>query len=245
MGKLVDMTGYKSGRLTVLRQDGSKNGQSMWLCQCSCGNTCTYAGGSLRKGKVKSCGCYYKEVRKDIAHISIAKTKHGDSFSRLYYVWNDIKSRCNNPKDISYKNYGALGISVCDEWAHDYLKFKNWAMANGYDPTAERGQCTIDRVDVHGNYEPSNCRWISAKEQASNKRNTCYITYGGKTLSARAWADITGIPRGTIYSRYKRGWAPKEILSRCKYDPAHNIISEYEYYCGKPHGVLYYSCCCA
>lgn len=89
---------------------------------------------------------------------------------RLYNVWNSMKSRCYNPNVASYKNYGGRGIEVCDEWAHNFPTFQKWAIENGYDPDAPYGECTIDRIDVNGNYEPSNCRWVSMDVQRYNKR---------------------------------------------------------------------------
>lgn len=215
MAKKINMIGYQTGKLIVIGEAPSKYGQSMWLCQCECGNTCEHTGGSLRRNKVKSCGCVYrdKEERRKIAHRSIAKTKHGDCESRLYFVWLDIRRRCDSEYDISYPNYGGRGIKVCDEWNNDYLSFKEWAIANGYDENAKRGECTIDRIDVNGDYTPENCRWITMKEQCKNKRNTVRIIHNGEDKTISEWSEITGISRSVIYARYRYGWSSDEIFS--------------------------------
>lgn len=163
MAKMVDITGEKFGRLTALKPifDGRRYN---WLCRCDCGNTCVKNGVSLRNGSTKSCGCIHSE------QLSKRSKKHGYSGERLYRVWKGIKGRCNFPSHKSYKDYGGRGIKVCEEWKNDYISFRNWSIANGYDENAEFGKCTIDRIDVNGNYEPSNCRWVDLKTQAKNKR---------------------------------------------------------------------------
>lgn len=229
MSKLIDMTGYKTGHITVIKRVGSKNGQSTWLCLCDCGKEFIQYGGALRKGGVKSCGHLWKDKteRQKIAHSSIAKTKHGDSFSRLYFVWLDIRRRCDSPNDVSYKNYGGRGIKVCDEWNSDYSTFKKWAVENGYNPEAKRGECTIDRIDPNGDYCPSNCRWATMREQSKNRRNSYTITYNGETHTSSEWSEITGIPRNTIYSRYKRGLPVEIVLSKNKFNQHGKIIGTY------------------
>lgn len=219
MPKAIDMRGLKTGKITVIERVGSKGGQALWLCECECGNKFLQYGGPIRKGKIKSCGCLYRDKndRARIARMTIAKEKHGDSFNRLYFIWNDIKGRCNNPNNADYGNYGGRGIKVCDEWMHDYLAFKQWATDAGYDWNAKRGECTIDRIDVNGDYSPDNCRWANMKAQSRNKRNTCRITYNGETHTTGEWSEITGISRDTIYSRYRCGMEPHRILYPGRY----------------------------
>lgn len=219
MGRCIDITGLHVNHITVLERAGSKGGQTLWKCQCSCGKIFLQTGGNLRSGRVKSCGHVRddKAERQRIAHRTIAKKKHGDSFSRLYFVWLDIRRRCDSPNNISYHHYGGRGIKVCPEWDKDYNAFKEWAMENGYNPNAARGQCTIDRIDPDGDYCPENCRWSSMTEQSNNRRNSYRITYNGETHTAHEWQDITGIPMGTIYHRYKAGWPVEKIFSTIKY----------------------------
>lgn len=122
--------------------------------------------------------------------------KHGMRQSRLYRTWSHMKERCQNKNCKSYKNYGGRGISICDEWKNDFINFYNWAMANGY-----QDDLTIDRIDVNGNYEPDNCRWITMEEQAKNKRNK--ILYNGYNMENLQ--NITGLKYGTLYRRIKTG----------------------------------------
>ena len=154
------------GRLKVIRENGrTKDRHILWECQCKCGNKVNVSSSELVTGHTKSCGCLQKDI------ISSMRYKHGDRDSRLYSVWKTMKKRCENKNCKSYKWYGAKGVSVCEEW-QDYTKFKKWAIENGYNENAPKGECTIDRIDPFGNYEPSNCRWVSMAEQAKNKRNT-------------------------------------------------------------------------
>lgn len=133
---------------------------------------------------------------------------HGLRYTRLYNIWSNMKSRCNNPKHTYYKNYGGRGITICQEWQNDFQSFYNWAMANGY-----REKLTIDRIDTNGNYEPSNCQWASRKAQQNNRRYNHIITYNGESHSISEWSRITGINKGALYSRIYRGWSLEKTFS--------------------------------
>ena len=135
------------------------------------------------------------------------KRTHGDTTSRLYSIWAGMKSRCFNPNIHSYKHYGGRGITVCDEWKNSYIDFKKWALENGYDESL-----TLDRIDVNGNYEPSNCRWATQKQQARNTRFNNIIELNGESHCISEWAEILGIGNGLILHRVKRGLPPEEIL---------------------------------
>lgn len=201
MAKL-DLTGQRFGRLIAIEESGRSKGRSViWLCKCDCGNTHTVIAPMLKNGSIRSCGCLKRDM------VAEKNYKHGHAGDRLYRIWAGIKRRCYVEKDASYKDYGGRGICLCEEW-HDYEKFHEWAMNNGYDPDAPRGTCTIDRINPNGHYEPSNCRWASTTVQQRNKRNNHYLTYKGQTHPVTEWADILGIDKGTLESRVNRyGWS--------------------------------------
>lgn len=155
MTKLIDLTGQKFGRLTVIERHDAKR----WKCICDCGNTTYSDGYQLRKGIAKSCGCYHKET------CGVPHRKHGFAGSRLYRIYYKMKERCYKPSNDNYKYYGARGITICDEWLNDFKTFADWSVSHGY-----QDNLTIDRINPNGNYEPSNCRWITIQEQQRNRR---------------------------------------------------------------------------
>lgn len=169
MYRYNELTGKRIGRLTVERAVGrAKDRHILWLCKCDCGNEVTVASNSLKGEHTLSCGCLQREAT-SMSHIKHGGVLDHSNIDRLYMVWAEIGQRCNNPKNKSFKYYGAKGVTRCKEW-DDYGAFREWAHSNGYDPYAKFGDCTIDRVDPQGNYEPSNCRWVTIAEQNRNKR---------------------------------------------------------------------------
>ena len=192
-----DITGQKFHRLQVIGFAGiGKENRAMWECQCECGNIVIVAGKNLRNGSTKSCGCYNIDAIK--ARNTIVHGTHLETHTKLFHVWSGMLSRCNNPNFISYKHYGGKGIRVCKEWEKDFAKFKEWAIANGY-----QEDLTIDRIDYNGNYEPSNCRWCTLKEQARNRSSNKLITYNGETHCLADWADILGMNYNLLLSRIR------------------------------------------
>lgn len=185
-----DIIGKKFGRLTALRFSHTKNYKQYWIFKCDCGNEHITQLSHVKRGKIKSCGCYLKEHRRQFV-----KT-HGLSKTRIYKTWKSMKHRVLNKKDKRYHDYGGRGILICDEWKNNFLSFYNWAMKNGY-----KDNLTIDRIDVNGNYEPSNCRWATPLIQANNQRRNHYITYNGKTQSMSDWARELGISYTVLRAR--------------------------------------------
>ncbi len=206
MGKLIDLTGRKFGMLTVIERRGSNSQKSaLWLCECECGNKKVIDGHELRRGRV-SCGCYHDKLASQRAVER--NFKHGHRKERIYRIWTGIKTRCNNPNDVTYKRYGGRGIKVCDEWLNNFQAFYDWAMANGYSD-----DLTIDRINTNGNYEPSNCRWSTQKEQQNNKRNNRLITYNGQTKTIMQWSQEIGIKHATLLRRIDKGWSVERALN--------------------------------
>lgn len=195
--KAIDLTGERFGKLTVIEYAGSKNKHTMWKCKCDCENETIISGDSLKRGKSKSCGCLQRK----------AVTKHKMYDTRIYHIWRHMKERCYNKNYKRYSDYGGRGITICDEWKNDFAAFYNWAITNGY-----ADDLTIDRIDVNGNYESSNCRWVDMKTQQNNRRNNHLVTVNGVTYTIAEWSKITGLNHNTIYGRLKRGWTEYDAI---------------------------------
>lgn len=211
MGKRYDLTGKRFGRLLVIRKSDKVMPRNVvWLCKCDCGNLTEVTSGSLVKGNTRSCGCLRKETS------SNKPNDHHLSKSRLYIIWRNMKNRCYKVSDAKYESYGGRGIRVCNEWlgTQGFLNFRKWALGNGYDENSERLQCTIDRIDVNGNYEPSNCRWVSNAIQSWNKRNSRYYTIDGQKKCLAEWCKIYNVNYSMVYRRLDKGMDIIEALSK-------------------------------
>ena len=186
MGKPLDLTGERFGRLVVLNREGSNKWNKVtWLCHCDCGRYKVIVGTSLQSGNTKSCGCLHDEQIRELF------TTHGERHSREYSAWCSMKGRCKNPNNKDYKHYGARGIKICNEWFNDFSVFLR-----------NMGRCpeglTLERIDNNGNYEPGNCKWATPREQALNRRDNILLTYSGKTQSAIEWAEDLGVKYSTF-----------------------------------------------
>ena len=187
----IDMTGKRFGRYTVLRYVGNdKHSCALWECKCDCGSIKTVLGSSLRKGVIVSCGCYHKE---DLIN---RLTTHGMTHTRIREIWNCMKQRCYNPNHKHYKYYGGKGITICDEWLHDFITFYNWSMTNGYNDSL-----SIDRIDPNKGYDPSNCRWVSHKVQMNNQISNKHYEINGVSHTLAEWCEIYKAPQKRIRHR--------------------------------------------
>lgn len=207
MSKRIDLTGQRFGRLIVIKNEAIDESRKC-LCLCDCGNEKVINRYSLLNGDTRSCGCLHREIFKKIT------TKHGQSNTKIYNIYNKMINRCNNPKDKKYSIYGGRGITVCDEWLNSFEAFFEWAIKNGFKENTTQKECSLDRIDVNGNYEPDNCRWATAKQQANNKRNNHFLTYQGETHTICEWGDITGLSPRLIESRIvKHNWSAEKALT--------------------------------
>ena len=195
----LNLENQRFGRLVVKQHVGqSKSGNYLWLCDCDCGNECIVYSHSLISNSTKSCGCLRKDQLKT----------HGQAYTRLYIIHKNIKQRCYNINHPAYSYYGEKGIQLCEEW-HDFMTFKEWAESNGY-----AKELTIDRIDGNKGYNPSNCRWISSPEQASNIKSNILITYKGETKILARWAEDTGIKAATLAYRIRSdNWSVEQALT--------------------------------
>lgn len=232
MGKFVSLVGERFERLEVIEiVDRNKYG-IIYKCKCDCGEEVEVVASRLRAGKMKSCGCYRRDrmivdnpasknakyptgnkgkvdkKRSGGTETRIQQGARGESYTRLYGIFSGMKKRCYNTNSQFYKNYGGRGIEICDEWLSDYQNFKKWAWENGYSD-----ELSIERVNVNGNYEPSNCTWIDMRLQAKNRTNVAAIEYNGKTYTIRDLAKEVGIKEHTLAARLRAGWSVEEAVS--------------------------------
>ena len=198
------LTGEKFGKWSVIERAPNKGRAVMWRCRCDCGTEKIVHGTSLKSGTSTMC--------RSCADRSHKPRSHGLTKHPLYRTWQRIKSSTTNPNHQDYEWYGGKGVSVCEEWFHDFTKFYEWSITHGYQPGL-----TIDRIEVDGNYEPSNCRWIPFKEQTLNRTDSVYLTHNGITRTVKEWSQITGIKPSTLYARFHKGWPHDKILSTQSY----------------------------
>lgn len=204
MNRLIDLTGQRFGRLTVVsRAENDARGQARWYCNCECGaENIIVRGRHLISGHTQSCGCLHNEG------FSAITSKHLKSNEKLYGIWADMKRRTKTETRKDFKYYGGRGIKVCNEWDNDFEAFYKWACDNGYADGLD-----IDRKDNDKDYTPQNCRWVTHKKNCSNKSDNRHIMVDGVTKTLSEWADCSNINQNTLLQRLKRGWSIEKALT--------------------------------
>lgn len=193
MSVFQDLAYMQFGRLMALDYLGS----GQWRCVCECGKYTVVQGRHLRSRHTKTCGQCYRPIR-----------THGLSKTVEYKTWIAMISRCTNPKTAEYHNYGGRGITVCEQWIHDFPAFYAHV---GQRPSPMH---SLDRFpDKNGDYKPGNVRWATPSQQQNNKRTNRLITFNGITLTLRDWARKLNINEATLFHRLKRGWSVEEALT--------------------------------
>ena len=196
-----DLTNKNFGYWVALYPVPQGSGKPIkWLCRCTlCGEEHLVAGTSLVYGsstKCKKCGLASSARKREIFHDK-----------RLRFIFKGIRQRCYDPNSISYKNYGAKGITVCDEWLSNPSSFEQWALANGYEDGL-----SIDRIDNLVGYSPSNCRWVTKTVQNRNRSSVYLATIDGRTMTVTEWCHELGLLPSTIHTRIRKGMSPEDAL---------------------------------
>lgn len=185
-----DISGQRFHRLTAISFSHIKRGHAYWVCICDCGTIRCFKASRLKGDRkpTRSCGCLTIE----------SKTRHGIARTREYKAWHSAIRRCYYPEDIGYSRYGGRGIKMSPEWLHSPTQF-----------LSDMGPCppsyTLERIDVNGNYEKSNCTWIPRSEQSRNRRNSIMIERHGELHCLKEWSRIEGIPYMTLLNRFRSG----------------------------------------
>lgn len=210
MSKKLDLVGKKYGRLLVISESPhSKNQPTRWLCKCDCGNETVVFGVNIKRGLTQSCGCFNKERIRSIFTTHGATA--GGRETPEYKAWCHIKDRCYNEKNKQFKDWGGRGIKMCDRWKDS---FDNFLSDMGLKPSKKH---SIDRFPNNdGDYEPSNCRWGTSKEQNGSRRNNVIIEYNGECLVQRDWSKRLGVCEHTINRYINKGKSIGDIIEHFK-----------------------------
>lgn len=206
--KIPDQVGKRYNKLTIIKRVDDKpygnqgRVRAMFLCRCDCGVIKEIDWDSLKRGATVSCGCHKNKISGDRF-----KT-HELSNTPEYISWKNMKARCYNKSNTSYKNYGGRGITVCDSWLNS---FENFYRDMGEKPSPE---LSLERRDVNGNYERSNCYWATNTVQANNKTNNIYIEFNGVCKTLSEWSLSTGLPYDVLKRRKSRGWSVEDLLTK-------------------------------
>lgn len=200
----VDFKGVKKNFLVFIKHIG----KGKWVCRCDCGKLFIANMSDVMKKKcgTRSCGCMKGDI------ISRKNSTKRSKNIRLYKIYDSMKQRCSNPNNHAYKDYGGRGITVCVDWRKSYDSFYEWALSNGYDDTL-----TIERIDVNGDYEPSNCKWATRKEQGSNRRNSLKFEINGRKMTVKEISKSYNICETALYYRIQSGYSVNELIKPSGY----------------------------
>jgi hypothetical protein len=200
---MTDIVGKTFSRWKVISH--SPKNRRFYKCICKCGTKREVRKDQLIRGVSKSCGCWKAEV--SAAQLKRLFTTHGMSNkTRTYGIWKGIRKRCHNPKDAAYRYYGGRGIGICKRWE----SYANFLADMGEAPEGT----SIDRINVNGDYSPSNCRWANRKTQQNNTSRNVNLTLKGQTLTVHQWADKCGINYHRLWQRlYRLNWTLERALS--------------------------------
>ena len=197
-----DISNQKFNRMTAVKFLGkNKHNHNVWLFRCECGTFKACEEYSVRSGRTKSCGCFNYENLKSGNN----RRKHGKHETRLYRIWKGIHARCDHPigKSQCYKN-----VFYCDEWK-DFEPFYEWSMSHGY-----QDNLSIDRIDNDKGYSPDNCRWVTMKQQADNRRTSRFVTFNGRTQTVTDWMQEFGFTQASFYRWVDEGLTDEQVIER-------------------------------
>lgn len=202
---IKDLTGQRFGKLVVLGLDRIQENKSYWKVKCDCGTEKSVRSDMLKK--IVSCGCVKRE--QDKKNLRYMANNHEMTCHPVYSIWHAMVSRCHNPNDHAYSDYGGRGITVCDEW-RDIKLFAKWADSEGF---VKGKNLSIERKDVNGNYCPENCCWIDRNLQTRNRRNTIKISIDGEEKPLSEWSEIYKINHSLVLARYEKGYrSPNDLF---------------------------------
>lgn len=204
------LIGERHNRVTFISEPFYKNGNKRHRYVkyvCECGNISEGELYHIRQGHIKSCGCLNSELRFK------RRYKHGLSKHRLMVIWGNMYDRCLNERNSDYPGYGGRGIEICNEWANNFKAFYDWAVINGYSSKLQ-----IDRINNDGNYDPNNCRWVTPKQNARNRRTSLMIAYKGEIKNLSEWCEILGLNYKRTHLRIKRDCRTLEYCVNLNYN---------------------------
>ncbi len=207
--RIPNLIGKKFHLLTVVSFSGKdKRNNSLWECLCDCGNTKIIRGFFLKNGETKSCGCLVINQLKDIS------TTHGVSGHKLYKILEGIKARCYNKNVQSYKRYGAVGVTVCQEWLDDPRKFIQWALDSGWEKGLQIDKDIIpQKLGITERiYSPEMCSVVTAEKNTNNRKSNHYLTHNGITATLSEWGKVSGVSGKQIKRNLDKGWDMQESI---------------------------------